>query len=124
MAENKTFPLYFLFVLVTFVAVALAMYAAVINNLDLTFSAAINVTGLGAIVGFSLGLLVGLYHVRQIWGAALGGLLGTLLGSGVVCLYFVDENAFPKLVTAQVGGSVFILFLAALLRFGVRTESE
>jgi hypothetical protein len=124
MRENRTYPLSFLFILVTMCAVMLGMLANTARSLDVVAKAVASATVAGALVGMVLGVILGCYHLRRGRGILWGGLMGLIMGGSCSCFYFVDQEVFPKLVVSQIGGAVMILFLAAIFRYGIRNEAE
>lgn len=125
MRENKTYPLYFLFVLVTVCAVAIAMLTHILPALgNIGIDTILGTAIIGGVAGAALGLIMGAYRIDRGMGILVCGNLGLIIGSFVTLLFHVDSEAFPQLVASQVGGAVLIVFLAAILRFGIRNETE
>ena len=127
MGHHKTYPLSFLFVLVTICAVG----AGILANLISAFNGATIGTNqlqqtlvAGGFCGAILGFIMGCYRVDRGSGIFICGALGTMIGAVATCLYHVPADAFAKLLAAQIGGAVLILFLAAILRFGIRKDTE
>lgn len=127
MSEKKTYPLSFLFVIVTICAVIIAMFVTFLPALyDASVGKHVFAGAFlwGGLAGGILGMIMGCYRINRGYGVLICGVLGVLVGSTTTCLVLVDADSFPRLVTSQVGGSVLIVFLAALVRFGVRKEND
>ena len=126
-SDKKTYPLSFLFVIVTICAVIIAMcvtFLPAFHDISVGKSVFAKALAWGGLGGGILGMIMGCYRIHRGYGVLVCGLIGVFVGSITSCLVLVDADSFPKLVTSQVGGSVLILFLAALLRFGVRKEID
>ncbi len=125
MKQKQTYPLYFLFVLVTICAVLMGMLVTVIPSLlssswgGVSIATSIVLTGLFTAV---LGILIGLHHVNRSMGVMYGGSLGFVLGAGVSPLFFVDEQHFGQLLATQIGGAILLLCVAACLSLGRRRD--
>ncbi len=127
MLENQTYPLSFLFVLLTVSAVGLAIFGCVVPVLAEDGGNAVRLLSmfsLGGAAGGVVGVFMGCYHIDRWSGVFICGLLGAVIGAPTTCLFFADTNSFPRLLTSQMVGAAWILFLAALLRFGIRKETE
>lgn len=124
--QPKTYPLYFLFVLVTICAVLAAMLVTVIPSLlssrwSIEYVATWMVSG--GLLTAALGTLVGRHHVNRAKGAIYGGTLGFVLGAVVSVLFFVNEQHFGQLLAAQIGGAILLVCVAAYLSLGIRRNS-
>ena len=125
MRQNRTYPLYFLFVLVTVCAVAVTMLTHVLPALASAGPrTTIKTLITGGVAGAVLGMIMGAYRIDRGMGILVCANLGLVIGGLVTLLFHVDADAFPRLIASQVGGAVLIVFLAALLRFGIRNETE
>ena len=124
--QTKTYPLYFLFVLVTICAVLAAMLVTVVPSLrrshwSIDYVATWIVSA--GLLTAALGTLVGRHHVNRVKGTLFGGSLGFVLGAAVGPLFFVNERHFGQLLAAQIGGAILLVCVAACLSLGIRRIS-
>ncbi len=126
MKPTQTYPLYYLFILVTICAVLAAMLVTVIPSLlDGGWSIGYIATWIvvAGILSAILGTLVGLYHVNRARGIIYGATLGFVLGSTVSLLFFVDQRYLGQLLAAQIGGAILLVCVTACLSLGIRRNS-
>ena len=125
MKRKQTYPLYFLFLLVTICAVLTGMLVTVIPSMlshrwgGDSIATWIVATGSFAAI---LGSLIGRHHVNRVLGTTYGGSLGFVLGAAVSLLFFVDEQHFTQLLVVQIGGAILLVCVAACLSLGRKRD--
>lgn len=126
-APRRGFPLLALFVLTAICAVLIGLVRPALQfaaedaaSLKKTLAAA----GLGMIALGILGAIIGAFDERRATGVLLGILTGSALGILVGPIAIVPADRLPSLIGASIGGSVVILILAALARFGARSSKS
>ncbi len=126
MKQKQTYPLYFLFVLVTICAVLMGMLVTVIPSLlssswgGVSIATCIILTGAFTAI---MGILIGRHHVNRTIGTMYGGTLGFVLGAAVSLLFFVDEQHFGQLLAVQIGGAILLVCVSACLSLGRQRDS-
>lgn len=110
------FPLVAIFLLTAVVAVLgsqISLIIAMKKNVSVDFPFSIAV---GGATGLSLGLLIGLFHIRRLRGAMIGLLAGLVTGgmAGPACMAAI-EQPWPILFTSLAGGAG-LMVIAILYR--------
>lgn len=118
-SRTHGYSLSFLFLLVAVCAVVVAVAGTALVPLRLRPTdywvqpAAVTAAVIAAVL---LGAVIGLHHYRRLRGLCWGVLTGLLVALVAAPLAVVPEFILPRLMGATLGGTVVLLFVAAVVR--------
>ena len=122
-SRARGYPLSLLFLLVAAFAVVAAVMSSGLRSVAIRptdewieWAGAIGTMALAVL----LGAIIGLHHHRRLRGLGWGTLTGLIVGLMAAPLAIVPEAALPHLTRATIGGSVILLFIAAIVRLTTR----
>lgn len=122
-SAGRSYPLGALFVLVAVCGVVAALAAPLaraIQKGDVGLLHVVLAMAAGATAAGILGAIVGALQRNWVLGGAIGLGVGVVVGAAAGPLALIPTAAFPALLVASIGGSIVMIGIGALVRWGSR----